>query len=109
MTTLITLNINMKEFFEYTILQDYQEKYKLECQNKQVTLDITYIGGRPLEYIDNPTYIFETLYPILKLWCTEKKVEDGEEFGEIAKIIDIQDFELIFNMLNRSIELNWNK
>jgi predicted ribosome-associated RNA-binding protein Tma20 len=107
---MINDNINI-----YTTIasMDGYEKYKLTALlnysdniYEMPSLEIISSNGQEV-FWDSNTYLFVTLYGLIKLWVTEKKVEDGEEFSEVVKIIPLDDWPVIYELLEQGLKLGF--
>lgn len=103
----------MKEYLEYYTLASFDDKsYKfsmMPCKEyNDISLEIDNRLGK--EYYDNSVYIYgEEFYDVIKTWIIEKEVKDGESFTTILKDIPLEDFNVILQLLERSLELGWYK
>lgn len=56
------------------------------------------------DYWDAEEYLLETLFPILKMYTQDKKIENVREFQWIIKHIPVEDFQLVYDILQCGIE-----
>ena len=69
-------------------------------------LDFKNIAGEQTTW-DNPDYVFNQLYDTLYHFIESKDIIDNEEFKDICINIPIDDFKLVFDMLEFGIKLGF--
>lgn len=61
------------------------------------------------EYWDNEDFIFGELYNVFDTWYTQNKADDLATLNTVLQSIPLTDFEVVYSILKKGLELKFKK